>query len=59
MGKRGPKRKRGRGIRGALSLGYKILGTVNTLATVGTGDLGKIGKHVTRRATVKLGGRLI
>lgn len=47
------------GLRKSIRKAYRILGVLNTLSHLMSGDPGKVAKHLTRRRIAKLGGRLI
>lgn len=57
MGKR--RGRKGGGLRGMIRAAYRMLGAVNTVSHVLSGDPVKLGKHMMRRRTVRMGGRLI
>lgn len=58
MARRG-KRRSGGGLRGMIRAAYRILGAVNTVSHILSGDPGRLLRHTARKRTVKFGGRLI
>lgn len=59
MARRGRGKRSRKGLGGFIRAAYKLLGALNTLHVVSSGNPIKVGKHLARKRTVKFGGRII